>query len=231
MHRYSREVIDHFTRYKNQQQGEKMAAYMRHQFQFLGLNAAVRNEVTKEIYKTIGLPDYVHLQPVIEELWEQPYREIHYFAMGLLLKFHTSFEKSTILFLRKLIEQQSWWDTIDFIAPNLVGKFMKTYPEMIDNTINEWMESDNFWLQRSALLFQLKYKKETDTELLSHLIVHLADKNEFFIRKAIGWVLREYSKTDASWVIEFVQTHTLKPLSAKEALKWLKRDRNDFENE
>ncbi len=85
------------------------------------------------------------------------------------------------------------------------------------------MDSGNMWLQRTALLFQLKYKKATDTKLLTDYILKLQGSKEFFINKAIGWILREYSKTESDWVIEFVKKHQLAPLSHKEALKWLNR--------
>lgn len=85
-----------------------------------------------------------------------------------------------------------------------------------------WMNSDNMWLQRTCLLFQLKYKTSTDTQLLSSFIKPLSSSNEFFIRKAIGWALREYSKTDPDFVIQFTKENTLSGLSEREALKWLR---------
>jgi 3-methyladenine DNA glycosylase AlkD len=85
------------------------------------------------------------------------------------------------------------------------------------------MNSGNMWLQRTALLFQLKYKKATDVNLLSDYILRLQGSKEFFINKAIGWILREYSKTDPDWVIQFVQNNNLANLSRREALKWIDR--------
>ena len=109
----------------------------------------------------------------------------------------------------------------------MVAPHFKRFPELIPQYTEKWMASGNFWLQRTALLFQLKYKKETDVELMFDLIKRLACEKEFFIRKAIGWVLREYSKTDSQAVIYFVENNQLSNLSKKEALKVINR-KNKF---
>ncbi|MCK5077528.1 MAG: DNA alkylation repair protein, partial [Calditrichia bacterium] len=117
---------------------------------------------------------------------------------------------------------KSWWDTVDFIATNLVGPLFEKYSELIIPYTKKWMDSGNIWLQRTSILFQLKYKEKTDFKLIIGFIQQCSSSNEFFIQKAIGWILREYSKTDASTVIEFVKNNKLAPLSEREALKWLK---------
>ena len=123
----------------------------------------------------------------------------------------------------RLITDESWWDTIDLIAPSLVGYHLQQYPEERMQYINKWISSGNIWLQRSCILFQLKYKLDVDTRLLSSIILELKDSREFFIRKAIGWMLREYSKSDPGFVVRFVQNNELSGLSHREALKWLER--------
>ncbi len=127
--------------------------------------------------------------------------------------------------LKYLIISNSWWDSIDFISPKLVGYVFKTYPELIPTYTDKWIESDNFWLQRSAILFQLKYKQNTDFELLKSIILRLNTEEEFFIRKSIGWALREYSKTNPKAVKDFIENNELKPLSAKEGLKFIVKSR------
>jgi len=112
-----------------------------------------------------------------------------------------------------------WWDSVDVIAPKILGAWFKLYPEQIKPAIAQWLKSDNIWLQRSCLLFQLKYKEKTDTQFLTSVIDQLKDSNEFFIKKAIGWVLREYAKTDSEFVKEFVNSRQLSSLSRREALK------------
>lgn len=135
-------------------------------------------------------------------------------------------EKERIDLYEYLIVNKSWWDTIDYSASNLVGVHFQKFPELIQPYTEKWMDSGNMWLQRTSLLFQLKYKKATDLELLTDYIHQLQGSKEFFINKAIGWILREYSKTNAAWVVDFVNSNQLAPLSHREALKWLNRKRN-----
>jgi len=122
-----------------------------------------------------------------------------------------------------MICQKSWWDTVDLIATNLVGKLFQKFPELILYYITKWATSENLWLQRTTLLFQIKYKDKTDAALLFKLIESFAGHPDFFIRKAIGWALREYSRTDPQLVAEFVKNHQLSSLSTKEAVKLLKK--------
>ena len=122
-----------------------------------------------------------------------------------------------------MIVNKSWWDTVDYIAVKLVGKHFENFPELIPKHIKTWNSSGNLWLNRTAILFQLQYKKKTDINLLFDIIEKQAGSREFFIQKAIGWVLREYSKTDENAVRKFVMQTNLSSLSKREALKWLNR--------
>lgn len=163
------------------------------------------------------------VEAIVNECWLLPHREYKYFAMELMVKMREKVGHDAIYLYERLITDGSWWDSIDLIAPSLVGFHFQQYPEERSNYINKWIASENIWLQRTCILFQLKYKLNTDTRLLSGIILKLKDSKEFFIRKAIGWILREYSKTDPGFVIRFVQTHELSGLSHREAIKWLER--------
>ena len=198
-------------------------AYMRNQFEFFGLKAPEQAELRREFLKTHGLAPTDELRTIIRELWQQPEREFQYFGMMILEKYIKKVDADFISLLEVMITTKSWWDTVDMIAARLVGVHFKIFPGQIPVYTEKWMASGNFWLQRTALLFQLKYKKDTDTGLLFNLVERLADEDEFFIRKAIGWALREYSKTDPEAVISFVESHELKPLSRKEALRVVER--------
>ena len=121
-----------------------------------------------------------------------------------------------------MVTHKSWWDTVDFIAVKLMGAYFITYPDQKKVCISKWLKSNNIWLQRSALLFQLKYKSAIDTQLLSSSINYLLGSKEFFINKAIGWILREYSRTNPIWVMAFVDKTALSNLSKKEALRLIK---------
>jgi 3-methyladenine DNA glycosylase AlkD len=118
-----------------------------------------------------------------------------------------------------MITHKSWWDSVDFISPNIAGVVLKKYPELIPDQVEAWMQSGNMWLQRTCLLFQMKYRMDTDKDLLFSLCVRLSGHKDFFIRKAIGWSLREYSKRNPTAVLEFVNTHTISALSFREAVK------------
>ena len=120
-----------------------------------------------------------------------------------------------------MIVHKSWWDTVDATA-KYVGVFFKKHPHLTKPTTLRWITSDNRWLQRMAIIFQLAYKKETDVDLLFEYVLRKADSEEFFIQKAIGWALRQYAKIDAAEVKRFVEVTDLKPLSKREALKHFK---------
>jgi 3-methyladenine DNA glycosylase AlkD len=160
---------------------------------------------------------------VVELLWALPQREFQYLAMELIKKRIKYMDENFIRFLEELVIVKSWWDTIDFIAANLISVHFQKYPDLIIPVVSRWMDSGNIWLQRSCVLFQLKYKGKTDLKLLYKLIDRLNDSKEFFIQKAIGWILREYSKTNPDEVKEYVVNHELKPLSKREALKIINR--------
>jgi len=123
-----------------------------------------------------------------------------------------------------MVLHKSWWDTVDFIASHLMGSYFKTYPEYRQTFVDKWLDSGNIWLQRCALLFQLKYREQFDTELLVNIIHQLLGSKDFFINKAIGWILREYSKRNPQWVMEFINQTELHSLSRKEALKVINRE-------
>jgi 3-methyladenine DNA glycosylase AlkD len=119
-----------------------------------------------------------------------------------------------------MVTHQSWWDSVDSLNSFVISKFFIMFPEEIESTTSKWNQSSNKWLQRMSLLFQLTYKKKTNTTLLTKYIEHCELDKEFFIQKAIGWALRAYAYTDAKWVIQFVKTHPqLSNLSKREALK------------
>lgn len=118
-----------------------------------------------------------------------------------------------------LIQQKSWWDTVDFLAPKIGGKLLLRFPEAILPHTQAWIESDNMWLQRSAILFQLDYKNKTDAELLFRYIRRRADSKEFFVQKAAGWALREYGKTNPGAVQQFIDATALPKLTVREGLR------------
>jgi 3-methyladenine DNA glycosylase AlkD len=128
--------------------------------------------------------------------------------------------------IENIILTKSWWDTVDWLAGHAVGTYLNLYPEKKINVLSRWSDSENIWLIRSCIIFQLFYKEQTDTKLLEDMILGHTGTNEFFINKASGWALRQYSKTNPQWVIDFVNSHVdvLDKLTCTEALKWLKNN-------
>ena len=118
-----------------------------------------------------------------------------------------------------MITTNSWWDSVDFIAKHILGNYLFQFPDEIEKVVTECSSSENMWLNRSAILFQLGYKNQTDAKRLFDICLQHKSSSEFFIQKAIGWALREYSKANPDEVVSFVAKADLKPLSQKEALK------------
>lgn len=194
-------------------------AYLKNQFEFFGIKTPERREICKPFLQKSHLPSKKQAIQIIEALWKKPEREYQYLAQELLFQYKKEFEKDDIDLIEWMIVHKSWWDTVDMIAASLAGSYFQKFPEQIPTITNKWMKSRNIWLQRSCLIFQLKYKNKTDTQLLEKIILPLQSSKEFFINKAIGWMLREYSKTNPVWVKKYVAANTLSNLSRREALK------------
>lgn len=211
-----------FEKNKNQSVGVEQKVYLRNQFECYGLKSQIRREIQKPFLVKEYLPNNQELHAIVNELWNKPQREFQYFSQELVDKSTKRFEQQDIALLEYMVTHKSWWDTVDFIASKLIGRYFKIYPEKRQDYIDKWLSSENIWSQRSALLFQLKYKNDTDTGILSYVINSLLGSKEFFINKAIGWVLREYSKSNQMWVEDFVNKTSLSPLSKREALRLIR---------
>jgi 3-methyladenine DNA glycosylase AlkD len=122
-----------------------------------------------------------------------------------------------------MLVTKSWWDTVDSIAGGTVGVHFRRFPDVRAKYLAKWRASDNFWLRRTTILFQLNYKKDTDFDLLCEIICENLDSKEFFINKAIGWSLRQYARIDPKAVTKFVKSTSLHPLSRREAMKHLQK--------
>jgi len=223
MNNYLKPLITVMKANINTVNATKMKSYMRNKFDYLGIKSPQRREIMRDFIKEYGKPQQIDLTPIVEELWQLPQREFQYCAMDILIKNTRYLTKEDIELVEHLIMTKSWWDTVDLLASNLVGKLFQKFPELQEQYLPNWLESGNIWLQRTCLIFQLHYKKNTDVNLLFELIDKLKDTDEFFLNKAIGWALRQYSKTDATAVIDFVRKSKLAALSQREALKWLKK--------
>lgn len=207
-----------FTSAANRELASKQSAYMRNLFPFLGIAKPERALLEKAIFKKTEIRSLAALQKILLNLWEQDHREFHYSALTLAQKYRKILTPEILPTLETMIRNKSWWDTVDTIAPNLVGHLVKTYPEL-SSVMDRWIEDPYLWIRRAALLHQLRWKKETDEEKLFAYCEKTSHEKDFFIRKAIGWVLREYSKTNPEAVEKFLSRHRLRlsPLSIREA--------------
>ena len=210
-----------FNAVSNPEKASAMEAYMKNHFRFLGIPKPIRAVETKKLFSLYGKPTLEILDQLVPMLWELPIREYHYFAMECLFQQRKHFRESDIYLFESLMNVHSWWDSIDFISPNLAGSLCQKYPHLLITTCQRWNMDDHFWIRRASLIIQLRYKQHPHSELLFDMIRPLMHEKEFFIRKAIGWALRQYSKYNPKAVAGFIQKQKLSPLSVKEGSKYL----------
>jgi len=223
MHPYVKSIQTHLQKHADPVAAGSMKRYMRDQFEYLGIKIPRLGELLKEYYGRHGLPDVAELDVIARDLWSLPQREFQYTATGMIGRFEKELPEKFIETLEYLIVTKSWWDTVDTISPGTLGVHFKRYPKTRKKYLAKWRKSDNFWLRRACILFQLNYKQETDFDLLKEIICENLGSKEFFINKAIGWALRQYTRVDPQGVRRFVAENPLNPLSAREALKWLEK--------
>ncbi|GAB3873725.1 DNA alkylation repair protein [Dactylosporangium cerinum] len=191
-------------------QAAAMRAYMRDQFEFLGLPSPLRRRLAKPFL------DPEHPLQAALACWAMPEREFQYFACDLLARHARTLTPDDLPVLKTLITTKPWWDTVDALAANVVGPVVRNDQTPMD----AWVEDDDLWVVRTAILHQLRYKAATDAGRLFAYTSHHRHHQDFFIRKGIGWALREYAKTDPDAVRRFVADHPdLSGLSKREALK------------
>jgi 3-methyladenine DNA glycosylase AlkD len=199
-----------------------MAAYMKHHFVFFGLPSPVRRAIDRSV-RAPGQLAEAEVLALAAECWERPEREFQYFACDELIRHAKRLSVGALADIEALVVAKSWWDTVDALA-HCAGTMVLRHPELRVE-MDRWLRSEDMWLRRVAILHQLGAKTATDADWLFAACLERAGEKEFFIRKAIGWALREYSKTDARAVTRFVAEHheALSTLSQREAMKWLQR--------
>lgn len=220
--KYTEDLYLFLKLHKNKEIALKQAQYMRNQFEFIGLMRddikRLRTDFESKNGK-IKKEDSLHF---CVECTKYTEREMWYVGFNTLEGYKKFYKYEDLKILKNWVEQSDWWDIVDIIASHHLGAIAMVSEEAKEE-IQNWMYSHNFWLRRCAILFQLKYKQKTDAEFLFIICKALAHEKEFFIRKAIGWALREYSKTNPNAVRAFIQENLalLSPLSIKEGSKYL----------
>ncbi|MDX1629997.1 MAG: DNA alkylation repair protein [Fulvivirga sp.] len=218
---YLVELQKHLAAYQNETEGQKMSAYVRNKFLFLGIKASQRKQLLSQFLKQFGYPTHHQIEDILIGLWSLPYREYQYCGMEIADKVMRNPRAEDVLIIEYLLEYKQWWDTVDFIASHLVGRLFSKEPEIKSHYFNKWLKANDIWLNRTAIIFQLFYKEKTDTAMLATAIREHAGSKEFFIQKAIGWALRQYARTNPSWVRSTLTKMELQPLSIREASKYL----------
>ena len=211
-----------FRKVSNRELAIPMENYMKNNFTYFGIKTEQRRAIFKSNYELNKFEVKSNFRGITWELFQMKEREFHQTAIDLLLKeFKKNFVLEDIQLIEKMIITNSWWDSVDTIAKYILGGYLLQFPSETLKVIERFSNSENMWLNRSAILFQLSYKEKTNFEILKSECEKHKDSNEFFIQKAIGWALRDYSRFNPNGVEAYVNSTNLKPLSRKEALRLL----------
>ena len=201
-----------------------MQRYLKTEMPMYGLQKAARLEVEKVMHQHVVVDTIEMYQATITSLWQLPHREEKYLAVDLALK-HKQFIglEALDLFESMIREDYMWWDLCDPISVNLIGRIALYHD--IEPKLSQWIDDDNMWIRRTAILAQLKHKTKVNADLLFGFCRERMHEKEFFVRKAIGWALREFSKTNPDAVIGFLNQEktNLSGLSYREGAKVLVR--------
>lgn len=209
-----------FTLAGEPQNAAPMAAYMKNRFVFLGVKTPARTAQAAPLLKQSLTQPWPEVLAWIHELYARPEREYQYVAIALAQRNVKRLTLTELQALKPLVTQKAWWDSVDAWR-KVYGTFVDRQPST-KRTVFDWFESSaDFWDRRVAITLQLMSKSATDRALLTAAITRDRETDEFFIQKAIGWALRQYSKTDSAWVAAFIADHQLSALATREAAKYL----------
>ena len=213
-------LYEEMIQHKNEEQAQKMSKYMLNKFEYIGIKTPERRKIFKNFFKEYKNEEKIDWE-FVNKCWENKYREFQYVGADYLKNMKDKLTIDDIPKFKQLILKKSWWDTIDNLDMTIGALALK------DSNVNkiflEWSIDENIWLRRIAIDHQLLRKEKTNTELLEKILKNNLGQAEFFINKAIGWALRDYSKTNPNWVKNFIEKNREKmaKLSIKEASKYL----------
>lgn len=223
MHHFVDEVCSQLRIQAVPEIANQMQQYMKTEMPFYGVQAGKRQEIFKPLAKKYPPGSFEEYTEVIEQLWNKKHREEKYFAIMFARRFKKYQLIEALPTYTKMIQEGAWWDFVDDIASNLIGVLLEKYPVEMNEQLNLWIEHENIWLRRTAILAQLKFKQKTNKEMLFSLCRKCIAEESFWIRKAIGWALREYSKSNPDAVKRFIDKnrHEISALTLKEATKYI----------
>ena len=214
------DLITDFEENRNELLAESMSKYMQDKFRFLGVRGTTRTEIYKKYFPDARKTKIIDWD-FVESCWNKEEREFQYVVVYYLKAMQKFLKREDISRLKYLIVTKSWWDTVDLLA-KVIGSLVIRI-EGYDQIMLEWSKDSNIWLKRVAILYQLSLKEKVDKQILERILVDNLGDSEFFINKAIGWALRDYSKFNPEWVREFLEKNKndMVNLSLREASKYL----------
>lgn len=219
MDKYSK-IKQLFEQNRDEENAIKMSKYMRDLFKFYGIPTPVRKSLYKDLLKEEKAKKTIDWN-FLDKCYEDDYREFQYLALDYIENMQKFLNYDDVPKLYKYIKSKQWWDTIDRfdrIVGNIAFK-----DDRINDLMLKWSKDEDFWLRRIAIDHQLGRKDKTNTKLLEQILINNFGSDEFFINKAIGWSLRDYSKTNPNWVKDFLSKYENKmdKVSLKEAYKYI----------
>ena len=213
-------LYEEMIQHKNEEQAQKMSKYMLNKFEYIGIKTPERREIFKNFFKEYKNKEKIDWE-FVNKCWENRYRDFQYVAADYLKDKKDKLTIDDIPKLKQFILKKSWWDMIDNLDMTIGALALKD--SNVNKILLEWSLDENIWLRRIAIDHQLLRKEKTNTELLEKILKNNLGQAEFFINKAIGWALRDYSKTNPEWVKNFIEKNKEKmaKLSIREASKYL----------
>ena len=213
-------LYEEMIRHKNEEQAQKMSKYMLNKFEYIGIKTPERRKIFKNFFKEYKNEEKIDWE-FVNKCWENKHREFQYIAADYLKNMKDKLTIDDIPKFKRLILEKSWWDTIDNLDMTIGALALKD--SNVNKILLEWSLDENIWLKRIAIDHQLLRKEKTNTELLEKILKNNLGQTEFFINKAIGWALRDYSKISPEWVKNFIEKNkeNMAKLSIKEASKYL----------
>lgn len=217
-------VSGELSRRANPEKAEGMQAYMKTEMPFYGVQKPGRSPIVKHLVEKFPPRDRDEYEHLVLALWALPHREEKYIAQGVAVAHSEYIVPESLPLYRQLLVEGAWWDFVDEVATHLIRPLVIGYPQDTWPVVDEWIDHEDMWLRRAAIICQVGAKEATDAERLFRFCSKRAHEREFFIRKAIGWALREYAKTDSEAVAGFVidERDQLSGLSFREATKHIK---------
>lgn len=214
------EIKKLFEQQENKEKSIEMSKYMRNLFNFYGIQTPKRKSIYKDFLKKEKKLKQIDWK-FLDKCYQDEHREFQYLVYDYLIALNEFLTYNDIPKIEKYIKNKQWWDTIDFFD-QVIGK-IGLRDNKVDDLMLEWSKDKDFWIRRIAIDHQLGRKEKTNTELLEKIIINNFGSDEFFINKAIGWALRDYSKTNPEWVKDFINKYKSKmdKLSIKEASKYI----------